>query len=456
MAFKPGRILTSLVVLGGVAGGGWYYYQSRQPDPVAFNTALLTRGDLIQSVTATGTLEPVEKIEVSSQISAIIKEVLVDYNSSVKKGDVLARLDPATYESRLNQANAQLANTRANYNLVKLNADRIASLRERNLVSQQELDQAQAQLEQADAQLKIQNASVENAKVDLARCVIDAPIDGIVLDRQATVGKTVAASLNAPTLFILVTDLRKLQINAAIAEADVGSVREGQSVQFTVDAFPNRRFDGTVAQIRNSPITSSNVVTYATIIDVRNDDLTLKPGMTANVSVIVNQRRDALLVSNAALRARIPEELILPSSDEAGEAAAAGTSSPADQFTALLKEVGHTPGERPSRETMAKVRALAVQRGIVLPGRRSRGSSSSQETTVRTLYTSAGTPEAPLARPVTVKLGVTDGINTEVLDGLTETDAPITGLQTLATSTASSPASAGNGNPFAPQQRRRF
>ncbi|EIP99689.1 RND family efflux transporter, MFP subunit [Opitutaceae bacterium TAV1] len=454
MAFKPGRIITSFVVLGAVAGGGWYYYQSRQPEPVAFNTAPLTRGDLIQSVTATGTLEPVEKIEVSSQISAIIKEVLVDYNSSVKKGDVLARLDPATYESRLNQANAQLANTRANYNLVKLNADRIVSLRERNLVSQQELDQAQAQLEQAEAQLQIQNASVENAKVDLDRCVIDAPIDGIVLDRQATVGKTVAASLNAPTLFILVTDLRKLQINAAIAEADIGSVREGQSVQFTVDAFPNRRFDGTVAQIRNSPIISSNVVTYATIIDVRNDDRTLKPGMTANVSVIVNQRRDALLVSNAALRARIPEELILPLSDESGEPSA-GTSSPADQFTALLKEVGHTSGERPSRETMARVRALAVQRGIVLPGRRSRGSSSSQETTVRTLYTPAGTPEAPLARPVTVKLGVTDGINTEVLDGLTETDALITGIQTL-TTTAAGPASAGTGNPFAPQQRRRF
>ncbi|WP_043583252.1 efflux RND transporter periplasmic adaptor subunit [Geminisphaera colitermitum] len=450
MAFKPGRILTLLVILGALGGGGYYYYRSQQPVPVQFNTAKLSRGNLTQSVTATGTLEPVEKIEVSSQISAIITEVPVDYNSAVKKGDVLARLDPATYQSRLNQAEAQLANTQANHTLVKLNADRVRSLRERNLVSQQELDQANAQLEQAEAQLKIQRASVETAKVDLTRCVIDAPIDGTVLDRQATVGKTVAASLNAPTLFILVTDLRKLQINAAIAEADIGNVREGQTVHFTVDAFPNRRFDGTVAQIRNSPTTQSNVVTYATIIAVNNDDLSLKPGMTANVSVVVNQRRGTLLVSNSALRVRLPEDIIIPLAEDQASAA----NSPTDQVTQLLLEAGNPPGQQPTREIWAKVRALATERGIVLPSRRNRGSGGNQQQiTTRTLYKPAGTPDAPLAQSVAVKLGVTDGINTEILEGLADGDEIITGIQTA---TTSSSASSGAGNPFAPQPRRRF
>lgn len=446
MAFRPSRIIPVLIILGALAGGGYYYYRTQQPVPVHFNTTGLTRGNLTQSVTATGTIEPVEKIEVSSQISALLIDVPVDYNSAVKKGDVLARLDPATYESKLNQAEAQLANTQANYNLVKLNADRIRALRERNLVSQQDLDQVLAQLEQAEAQKKIQEATVANAKVDLERCIITAPIDGVVLDRQATIGKTVAASLNAPTLFILVNDLRHLQINAAIAEADIGNVREAQSVYFTVDAFPNRRFEGSVAQIRNSPTTQSNVVTYATIIDVKNDDLALKPGMTANVSVVVNQRDNALLISNSALRARLPDDLVIPlPTDQA-------TSDPADQLTALLIEVGNPPGQRPSREMWAKVRALATERGIVLPSRRNRSSGASQDITTRTLYKPAGAAEAPMAQAIAVKLGVTDGINTEVIEGLSEGDQIITGIQTATTGSSGS----GAGNPFAPQPRRRF
>lgn len=179
-------------------------------------------------------------------------------------------------------------------------------------MSQQELDQSVAQLAQAEAQLLIRNAAVETAKVDLSRCIITAPIDGVVLDRPATAGKTVSASTSAPVLFVLVNDLSLLQIKAAIAEADIGNVKEGQTANFTVDAFPGQAFKGTVRQIRNQPVVQSNVVTYATLIDVRNDSLTLKPGMTANVSVNVQERVNALMLANSALRTRIPDELKLP------------------------------------------------------------------------------------------------------------------------------------------------
>ncbi|HEX2100587.1 MAG TPA: efflux RND transporter periplasmic adaptor subunit, partial [Candidatus Synoicihabitans sp.] len=269
---KTGRfVLISVIVLGAI-GGGVYYWKSRQQSPPSFNTTTVSRGDIVQAVTASGELQPVVQVEVSSQVSGIIHEVNVDFNSPVKTGDVIAQLDPATYDSRLKQAEAQLANTRANHALVKVNHDRTVSLHERNLVSQQELDQVRAQLQQADAQLLIQQAAVENAKTDLARCTITAPIDGVVISRVAERGMTVAASLNAPRLFIIANDLAKMQIVAAVSEADIGSVEVGQSATFTVDAFPSRQFRGRVSQIRNSPVVVQNVVSYNTLIDVTNDD----------------------------------------------------------------------------------------------------------------------------------------------------------------------------------------
>ncbi len=453
MAFRPSRLILPAVILASAAAAFIWWRDSQKSAPVVFNTTTVTRGTLTQNVTATGELQPVSTIEVSSQISGLIKEVLVDYNSRVKAGDVLALIDPATYENRLRSAQADLANTTANYQLVKLNAERIKSLNARNLVSQQEADQAVAQLAQAEAQLLIRTAAVETAKVDLARCTITAPIDGLVLDRPATAGKTVAASLNAPVLFVLVNDISELQIKAAIAEADIGNVRENQNVTFTVDAFPNRAFKGTVRQIRNQPVVQSNVVTYATIIDVKNDSLTLKPGMTANVSVTVQERADCLVIPNSALRSRLPDEVKLPPETSPATAAAGNsTATPSsDPFRDLLAEVGYkeAPDSRPTREQIAKVRALAAERGIVLPERRRGGrnqASSQTAETIRTLYVPAGTPDAPKARPVEVKLGITDGLNTELISGLEEKAVVITGIQDANDKGSAKPAS----NPFAP------
>ena len=430
---RSSKLWLALVIVAALAGGAYYYYTLKSAPEVEFTSVTIARSEIIQSVTASGDLQPVVTVDVSSQISGLISEVVVDYNSLVKKGDLLARIDPATYKSRLNQAKAQLANTRANYNLVKLNAERTRALREQQLVSQQELDQAEAQLDQAEAQLQIQQAAVDTAEVDLSRCNIYTPIDGMVIDRLTDVGKTVAASLNAPTLFTIANDLSKMQINAAVSEADIGSVEVGQTVNFTVDAFPGRQFRGRVSQIRNSPKTQQNVVVYATIIDVSNDDLKLKPGMTANVSIVVARRNAALKLANAALRVRIPSEVTVQSPrGPDGKPTDAKPALTDDQLRKvrreLLAEVGFTPGSgAPSPDMIAKVMQLAKERGIDLPP--FGGRSASGTITTRTIYRLiTADPKKPVIEAVNVKLGINDGSGTEIVDGLNEGDVIVTGI----------------------------
>lgn len=415
--------LILVLLLAALAGA--YYFLGEKTPPTQFLTATVSRADLTQSVTATGDLQPVLTVDVSSQISGLINEVLVDYNTPVKQGDVLARIDPATYQSKLAQANAQLANTKANHQLVSLNSNRTHTLFERSLVSQQDVDQVDAQLAQADAQLLIQQASVDNAKTDLERCTIYSPIDGIVMDKLAEVGKTVAASLNAPTLFTLANDLAKMQINAAVSEADIGTVAVGQDVTFTVDAYPTRQFRGKVVQIRNNPVTVQSVVTYSTIIEVKNADLKLKPGMTASVSIISARRENTLRVPNAAVRVRIPDELLPP------ETAAKTETAKVDReaVNQLMREAGINPNTRRAlapadRERLIK---LAEERGIRLPDRilNPKGGATAP-TSKRTLYILEGTPEKPAVKPVMVTLGISDGSSTEVISGLNEGDTVIT------------------------------
>src|SRR6187402_3509495 len=315
------------VVLLAAAGGGYYYYQNRaaaQSGVPEYTTATVAKGEVTQAVTATGQLDAVGgPVEVGSQISGQIIKLYADFNTPVKAGQKLVELDPATYQQKLRQAEANLASAQASYRLTELNANRTKDLFDKSLVTQQDHDQAQAQLEQARAQLLINQAIVENAKVDLSRCTVYSPIDGVVISRQTDVGKTVAASMNVPVLFTIANDLAKMQITAAVAEADIGSVAENQAVNFTVDAFPNRTFRGTVTQVRNAPKNTSNVITYDTIISVDNRDLKLRPGMTANVSIVVAKREGVIRIPNAALRVRMPEGL-------AAAPKPADTAKPAD------------------------------------------------------------------------------------------------------------------------------
>ncbi len=456
--FPLGLVLT-LVLAAAAAAGGWYYFRERDDKPVEYATMPVTRTEIIQAVTATGTLQPVVTVDVGSQISGIIDKVMVDYNSVVKQGDIVAHIDAGSYESRLHSAEADLANAKANQRLQQINATRTEELQKNGLVPQSDLDTAHAQLAQADAQVLTRTAAVESARIDLSRCTIYSPVDGIVLSRQIDVGKTVAASFNTPVLFTIANDLTKMQIVGAVAEADIGNVAVGQNVNFTVDAFPDRKFRGRVSSIRNSPITVQNVVTYETIIEVRNDDQKLRPGMTANVAIVIAQRSNALRIPNTALRVRLPD--VPPPAPAPGVAAATATAAlkplPDDQRRPYMMKAGYTPGSgRPSEDVIARARELAKADGFEWPARGGGSGGGGRERAgnpdgpvVRIVYRLVGKPPQAHPEAVNAKLGISDGTGTEVIEGLNEGDQVITSVFGGKADPAG-PAS----NPFAGGRRR--
>jgi len=372
--------------------------QCRDGGAENYQIAVVTRGPITQAVTATGTLNPVVNVQVGSQVSGNIAKLFADFNSQVKAGQVVAQIDPALFQATVTQAEGDLANAQAALELAKVNTTRTKELFARKTSAQADLDQAMANLHQAEANVKIKQGALDKAKADLEHCAITSPIDGIVISRNVDVGQTVAASLQAPIIFQIANDLTKMQIDANVAEADVGVLEVGQDVDFTVDAFPTRTFHGKVVQVRNAPITVQNVVTYDTVIGVSNPDLKLKPGMTANVSIVIAHKDDVLQIKNAALRYRPAEA---------------------------------TPAEGRSRSP-----APANARGS---GGRERRTSE------RTVYLlTGGRPQ-----PVQIKTGISDGVVTEVIEGLKEGDRVIT-----AESSSKSPAASPSTNPFSGGPRR--
>ena len=324
--FAPWKWLSILLLLG-VAYAGWRWYQNRTDEALLdYKTATVTRGDLTQVVTANGQINTVKNVMVGSQVSGIITDIKVDFNSRVTNGQVIAQIDPSTYQQNIMLAEAELANSAAALELAQLNMRRVQVLRTNNLISASEYDQTLVTLHQAEAVVKMRDASLKRAQVDLERATIYAPIDGVVISRVVDVGQTVAASFNAPTLFSIANDLRNMRIEAMVSEADVGGVTEGQPVNFTVDAFPGRPFRGEVTQVRYAPITNQNVVNYTAVVEVNNADLKLRPGMTANASIVIGERRNVLRVPNAALRFRPPEGAVVKG---ATNSPARGTNRPA-------------------------------------------------------------------------------------------------------------------------------
>ncbi len=308
----------ALVLLLG-AGVVWW---TRREDPKAikYETAQVDRGRISSRVTATGTLSALVTVQVGSQVSGRIQALYADFNSQVKKGQLLAEIDPQLFQAAVEQARANHLAAQGNFARTKVQAadaerkfQRAKALAERKLIALAELDTAQAEAEAAKAQVLASQGAVEQtraalnqAQVNLTYTKIHSPIDGAVISRTVDVGQTVAASLQAPTLFTIAEDLRKMQVNTSVAEADVGKLRPDMHASFTVDAYPGERFRGTVRQIRNAPQTVQNVVTYDAVIDVENPELRLKPGMTANVTFVHAEKDDVLRVPNAAFRYRPP------------------------------------------------------------------------------------------------------------------------------------------------------
>lgn len=297
----PTKLLLITLTLG-LAGYAAYRQISKSPSEQQYRLQSVEKGDISQTVSANGTINPVTLVNVGTQVSGTVKKLYVDFNSSVEKGQVLLELDNALLSAQLKQDLASVENARATLELTSANEARSRNLYAQEYASRLELDTAVQAKKSAQAQLNLTMATVEKDRANLAYSVIRSPVSGVVVDRSVDVGQTVAASLQTPTLFKIAQDLSKMQIDANFAEADIGSIRVGQAVHFTVDAFPNKNFQGTVRLIRLNPTNQQNVITYDVVINVENPGQLLMPGMTAYVSIAVAERKGVLLVPNAALR----------------------------------------------------------------------------------------------------------------------------------------------------------
>jgi HlyD family secretion protein len=378
-----------LVVAAGAALAWGFLRRSSDPR-LDLVTAPTTRRDINATVTATGTIAPIVNVVVGTQVSGRIQTLSADYNDRVKKGQVLAQIEPSSFKARVDQAEAQVTKARATVTDADTTFRRIQQLVKDRIGSQSDLDAARTKLLEANADRKQAEANLSQARVDLANTRILSPIDGVVISRNVEEGQTVAASLQAPTLFTIADDLKKLQIIANVDEADVGQVAEGQEVVFTVDAFPQSTFRGAVRLIRNSPENVQGVVTYGSVIQVDNTDQRLRPGMTANVTILVARKKMALAVPNAALRFRPPESFRKKVSE--------------------AEEDSH--------------------------GEAKKGKRLKSHVTIWRLKN--GTPE-----PARIKIGITDGAYTEVKDGLEERDLVVVRTRSGETPAQKAPAAGG-------------
>jgi len=425
---KLRNVLVVIFVLLLAAGGGFGYWRmGNSGKESSYTTVPVRRGNVRQVVASTGTLQAVVTVVVGSQVSGTIAKLNADFNTKVKKDQVVAELDPAKFRARVDETRANVRAAEASLAKSKVAVEdtartlaRTKELMKRQLISRSDLDAAQTAYDAAVSQLNVNRAQVGQAQaalnqaaIDLGYTVIRSPVDGIVISRNVDVGQTVAASLQAPTLFTIANDLTKMEVHTSVDEADVGNVWEGQEVTFTVDAFAARRFRGKVSQVRNAPIVVQNVVTYDAVVRIDNKELLLKPGMTANVQFLVSQKEDVLSIPNMAMRFKPPEE-----KNEAEE---------------LLRQERSRTAPRPGARRTS----------------RSGGGGGAEARRVREVRIYLLQDDK--AQPVEVQLGISDGSKTEVVSGdVKENDPVIIGMASGAQGQT------GVANPFQPSGRRLF
>ena len=398
-----GRILIGATIVAGLVGGGIWFAKQRaaQAPEQRYKLVTIEKGDVTQTVSANGTLNPVVLISVGTQVSGTVRKLFVDFNDKVKKGQPLLELDDALVAASERQSAANVINAQAALDLAQANEARIKQLFAQEYVSKQEYDQSQQALKSARAQLALARAQNERDRANVNFTVIRSPVDGVVIDRVVDIGQTVAASFQTPTLIKIAQDLSEMRIDTSFAEADIGNIREGQKARFTVDAFPSRSFVGDVQQIRLNPTNTQNVVTYNVRINVANPDHLLLPGMTAYVNIGVQKREGTLLVPNAALRYKPAEAADKKPGNGQAAAQSAGMS-------------GMGPGMGAGMAGM----------GPAAPAGQAAGKGKKRDGQSGTVYVLAGDQ----LKPVAVQLGITDNRNTEVVSGeLKEGDRVVTG-----------------------------
>ena len=474
-----GGILITLLLLGAAGYGGYYFYSTKGSQEIEYSTTAVRRGSVRQTITATGALQTVRQVDVSTLVSGEVIEFYKDFNDKVEKGDILLLIDPAPYELKLRTAQANYDSNMASTTKSINDANRTKGLYtlKTPLVTEQDFDAANTAIAQANASRLGSQTSLDQAKLDLSRTKIVAPEAGIVLNRAVEKGKTVNSSQNSIALFTLVNDLTKLQVSADVSEADIGNAKEGQTVEFSVDAFPNRTFQGQVRQVRTAPKNANGVVSYSCMIDVPNDDLSLRVGMTANLAIIIATRpTTTLVVPNAALRTKIPDEV----QTEMTKRKAAGTTG----TTASAKDAAPQAqtGAKAAVDTSGIDPALLAQgrggqgQGGQRPaggagggqrgggGRGGRGGNVPAEASgvgtnismaprkVYKLVTDSAGKKLP--EEISIRLGISDGTNTEITDpaGLSEGDLLVTFVTLPGSAAAQKGVQSQTTNPFGAQQ----
>jgi HlyD family secretion protein len=423
--------LSVAAIVAAVAAGTYYYRSDVAAEAPTLNTAEVTHGDVVATVEATGTLEAVTTVEVGTQVSGTIKTLGADFNSQVRQGQVIAQLDPSLFDTQVAQERATVARLKAEVERARVQAEdakvklgRARDLAEKELIAKSDLDAAvstanaaDASVKSADAQLVQAQASLNQALVNLSHTIIRAPIDGVVIARNVNVGQTVAASMQAPTLFVIAQNLKEMRVNASVDESDIGKIQTSQPVRFRVDAYPNDIFNGTVSQVRLQPVVEQNVVSYITVIDVPNPELKLKPGMTAAVTIESGRADDVLKVPNAALRFR-----------------------PTDAAFAALGQRAPEAAQRAQGQSA---------RGSQTGGQNQRGQRGENGTARNAVWVLAQNT----MKRVPVQVGISDGTQTAITSGdLTPGTRVVTGVSTPSASTAAAPSS----SPLIPQGRRGF
>lgn len=424
------KVVWAVIVVVAAVGLFFAVGGRKQAEP-KYRTATVDRGSITQTVTATGALSAVTTVQVGSQVSGIIARLHADFNSKVKKGEVLAELDPTPFQEKINQTEAALEKAKVDMRNAGINLQRQTALKQQGLAPQADYDQAQANYDGSKAAVAQAQATLNQSKTDMRNSKIVAPIDGVVVARQYDVGQTVAASFQAPTLFTIAQDLTKMQVSTDVSESDIGQVRVGQPVRFMVDAYPDRQFRGTVSQIRLNATVNQNVVTYPVIVGVENPDLSLRPTMTANVTVDVATVRDVLRVPNSALRWRPEEKPGTTSEDRVAARQQQGTG------------VQGSPAGASGAGSQSGTAAMAKQFGQTGGGRGSGserfGGPGAGRFQTATVYEPAGSKGEP--KPVQIRSGITDGRFTQIVSGEVKPgDTVIIGLATSkVTTTGASP-----------------